>query len=405
MTKYRSWFPICLALSLCAAVCSAGCDDFDDDEAPDTNTTAQQKGDTTASDGRMDDATVELVTLTEPKEGAFTIDMPMGWENQATLVRIDNQPRSFATALHPGGDTLLFLSDPKMPTFIEPTLQMNANNPLTKMNPMVKYVSYQTAAPFFTSYLKKKFGDKPGFRITETAAKITETAANPVLMEKLREKAQEQGLQPKLSTTLIAFEYQDKGKPIHALVNGMTMRIGQIWVADLSGVSTVGNPRDYNDLVLRIASSHQVNQEWQARESERSTAEHQRRMAMIEANGKLMTMRHEQNMAWIRNSSARHQARMDAIHAAGDAQMANWQAQQNSQDIGHQRFLNTIKGEETVVGSGGNQYQVQSGAGRYYRNTNDNSYIGTHGTVEHGDLRSAWGLNPDDYEEVKIKRR
>jgi hypothetical protein len=53
---------------------------------------------------------------------------------------------------------------------------------------------------------------------------------------------------------------------------------------------------------------------------------------------------------------------------------------------------------------GGVPSQVEAGQDQYFRNKSDNTYIGTDSTKELEDLRRIMGLNPDDYENVKIKR-
>src|SRR5689334_21768594 len=128
-------------------------------------------------------------------------------------------------------------------------------------------------------------------------------------------------------------------------------------------------------------------------------------------------------MAWIQQSAHSHQARMDAIHAAGEAQLQGWYAQQAAGDathqrfmntlreqsptfpgaggsggdaeFGHRRFLNSITEQETVVGPDGTTYQVEAGYERYYRHRHDNTYVGADRNTEREDLRARFGLNPD----------
>ena len=127
-------------------------------------------------------------------------------------------------------------------------------------------------------------------------------------------------------------------------------------------------------------------------------------MALIQAGTAAMTQRHEANMAAIQASGARHQQRMAALQASGDARVNAWKQQQAQSDASHERFLNYIKGENTVVNGSGVTSQVEAGQDRYFRNKTNNTSIGTDSTKELEDLRKIMGLNPDDYENVKIKR-
>jgi hypothetical protein len=57
-----------------------------------------------------------------------------------------------------------------------------------------------------------------------------------------------------------------------------------------------------------------------------------------------------------------------------------------------------------VVDPGGQTYQVGTWQDCYYVDKTDNTYIGTDSTVERDDLRSRFGVNPDSYEETRIRK-
>lgn len=71
-----------------------------------------------------------------------------------------------------------------------------------------------------------------------------------------------------------------------------------------------------------------------------------------------------------------------------------------SNDDPHRRFLNMIAEERTVVDAEGQTHQIAAGYDRYFRRRSDGMWIGTHGDR---DLRGVSGINPDDFEEMKIK--
>jgi hypothetical protein len=323
--------------------------------------------------------------------------MPQGWKNRGAVVPVYDQKRPIVTAVAPDGNTFLFLGDPQMPAFTIPTPQMNPDSDFGRLFPTTRFANYTPAKEYFTDYLQKKFGKLADFRIVGTAP-------NPAVQKAGEEGARMRGMDAKITACLIAFDYRDNGKLIRSLINGMTMQVGGIWVADISGVSSTDDPTKYNAVVLRMSRSYKTNPEWQARQQQLSRERHEATMAMIAANTAAMTRRHEANMAAIQASAARHQAHMASLQAAGDARVNAWKQQQAQSDASHERFLNYIKGENTVVNSTGSTFQVESGQDRYFRNKSDNTYIGTDGTKELEDLRKIWGLNPDDYENVKVKR-
>ena len=53
-----------------------------------------------------------------------------------------------------------------------------------------------------------------------------------------------------------------------------------------------------------------------------------------------------------------------------------------------------------MIDGEGNTYQVADGYDRYFRRRTDDTWIGTR---SHRDLSGLSGVNPDEYEEVKIK--
>ena len=110
---------------------------------------------------------------------------------------------------------------------------------------------------------------------------------------------------------------------------------------------------------------------------------------------------HRNNMATLHGMAASHQLRMDAIHATGDASMAAYQQHDIASDNNQRGFLNYLTDEHTVATSDGQTFQVDNRYDRYFINKNDNSYIGMKGAA---DLSNFQGINPNDYEEAKIKR-
>jgi hypothetical protein len=126
-------------------------------------------------------------------------------------------------------------------------------------------------------------------------------------------------------------------------------------------------------------------------------------MAQIQRFGQMMTEQHNQNMAWIQQSAQRHQQRMQAIQAQGDASTRAFNDRMASMDSSHRGFLNYINDENTVVGSSGKVLQVDNGYQRYFVHKTNNTYVGGDITMDLDKLRK-FNLNPDDYEEVKVKK-
>lgn len=350
--------------------------------------------------------TIEMVTMVDPNENSFSLQMPKGWRNQAFLVRNQGMERRVVQAVSPDGGTTIFMGDPNMPNFQEPTPFMDFNNPLLHMNPMSRVHPYVPAEPFFMDYVRGRYGMAPGFRITGSSP-------NPTIEQSVYAEMQRAGMHCLVTAVTIAFEYIDNGRPVRALLFGSTTKFDNLWIVDVGGIATAGDPNRYTDLYFHMGRTMQTNPQWRQQQN----MLHQQRMGQIRADGQ----------AWMNVMQQGHQQRMDNIQQAGEANTRQWQERQAANDIAHQqfidyinsptagvnptaqddfshrRFLNYINEENTVVDSSGNTYQVDGSHERYYVNKNNNTYIGTDSTTEREDLRKR-GVNPDDYEEVRIRR-
>ncbi|WP_224250168.1 hypothetical protein [Hyalangium gracile] len=336
---------------------------------------------------------------------AFTLSMPRGWRNRAWLHQGGPIPHQLATAQSPGGETALFLGDPTIPQFIDPSgVTMFGPPPGMVVQP------YTSIEHFLPGYAQHRFGGLPGFR---PGAMVP----SPELFRLASESAQRAGAaQAWITAGRLSFSFDEGPRRVQALVFGVCTGVAPLWFAEVHGVSTVGNPEDFAPALLEMVASRRATpamQQRQMQERARSAAQHQANMALIEQGTANLRANHQQNMANLRGMAASHQAHMASLHASHDAHNAAWQSQQAAQSAAHQsymqasasddshrRFVNAIAEERTVVDGAGNTYQVADGYDRYFRRRSDGAWIGTR---DHRDLSGIPGVNPDDYDEVKIK--
>lgn len=351
---------------------------------------------------------IDTVTVADPNENAFTIQMPRGWNNQAFLMRTPDSYRSLVVAQSPDGNTTLFIGDPHLPQFVEPTPDLYPGSFMAQyLPPHIRLQSFVPAEPFFVNDLRQRYGQVPGFRIIEVAP-------SPALEQKVRAETQKQGINAPVTTVRISFEYLQNGSPRHGILNGVTYSLGIVWVASVSGVMTTEDPVRWNAFLLKMESSQQTNPQWL---QQQQNLHHQTMASMEQQNRNIQAQTHLNTM--------NHQTRMNAIHQTGAASTQRWHEQQAQNDASHQsfmntmrernaptsdnlnsheRFLNVIKEENTVVDQSGTSYQVDGHHERYFVNTRDNTYIGTDSNTELNDLRTRMGIDPDGYEEAKIKK-
>ena len=338
---------------------------------------------------------MEWEVKTDPVEEAFTLEMPKGWKNDAYLKRKGILTVNIATAESPDGTAALFYNDPKMPSFVEP----HAAVPQNRDDPNIRIEPYRPAEKFLPEYVKTRFAKLTDF-------KVTGVSSEPELVEKNRESAQRAGaVLSQLHSARVDFEFTDGGKLRRGAVYGSTWGMGGIvWGASVAGIVGTGDPLAHKETLFHLIWSQKAQPEW--KEKERVAAanrqqQHEYVMAQIARGTQQLQINHQNNMATLNGMAVRHQARMDAIHAAGDASMATYRARDVASDNNQRGFLNYITEQNTVAGPSGRTFQVENKYERYYLNKNDNSYIGLKGGTSLNDLP---GINPGDYEEGSVLR-
>ncbi|HLP00328.1 MAG TPA: hypothetical protein VK171_17155 [Fimbriimonas sp.] len=374
--------------ALMLSMCMVGCDD--DDEEEETSSTNQTAS---AGGGGVSQSTSDTELIRDPVEDSFTVEAPKGWYNKAYSTRIFDIHRQVVTCVSPNSDTVIFLGDPNMPQYWDPAHANPVTYEWAKVNPMQKIEPYRPATEYFREYATKKFGKLGNFEISRTEMRED-------VMERMATKLAEKGIQTKtVEIVEVYFSYDDKGKKMSGLLSGSTIDYGQFWIAMVGGLSTAGKVEDYKPMMEKLSASLIVLPEWTAKQQ----AKHEEIMEQIRVATARQAQRHANNMNWIQDSAQRHQKRMQAIWAQGDASMNAYYKRSAASDLQHQNFLNTINEESTVVNSSGQAFQVDNKYDRYYINKNDPSkYVGGDIRLDHDKL-GALGVNPNDYEEVKIR--
>lgn len=333
----------------------------------------------------------EMVEIRDPVEDCFTVSVPKGWHNRAYSARAYDVHREVVTSVSPNSDTVLFLGDPSIPQYWNPSQANPMTYEFARVNPMMKIEPPQAAEQYFSAYTRRKFGKLQNFKL----GTITE---NVKTVQSMQAMLQKNGIQGHVSAVDVPFTYQDKSTKMSAHLVGISIDFGGFWIVDVSGVSTAGKASDFLPMLSTMAKSKKTNPQWTAKQQ----ALHQQRMDQIRAHGEMMNAQHQRNMEWIQASATRHQQRMQAIWASNDASMKSYYERSASSDLQHQRFLNYINDENTVVGSGGKTWQVDSSYQRYFVHKRNNTYLAGDIRFDADEIRRR-GLNPDDYEEVKIR--
>ncbi|MDX1909778.1 MAG: hypothetical protein SF053_22260 [Bacteroidia bacterium] len=315
---------------------------------------------------------VSLVEITEPREAAFTVQLPKDWDIQLALVRPHEQTRSIGFAKSPDGRDCVFFGDTRLPMCYIPAPHMGMPAGMNMGSPLLLVTPFVAADRYFQQYVKDRYGRLPGFRITGITP-------NPEHQQLVEAAARRNGIQAQITTARVSFEFEEGGERAYAQVNGTTFQIQQVWMSDVYGFITLGDTTQMSRLTGQIVSTLKPNPRWQEQENLR----HQQKMAAMQAQTRqiqeqtrLNTLAHQQRMQQMHQNFNAHQQRMQDLQASHDAHNQAWAAQQGLQDRQHERFIDYIREEETVT-NGQQTGKVESGYSQYYVNPQTGAYIGT----------------------------
>ncbi|CAN5754381.1 hypothetical protein BH10ACT1_BH10ACT1_13650 [soil metagenome] len=359
-----------------------------------TTTEMEGKGDDIPEDEPASGPTEQFTTVHDPVHDAFSVGVPEGW---ASLVysSVEGQvTHEVVNTVSPDGKTILFIGDPKIPSYWNPATANPVTVSFTEKLDFMELKSYVPAPEYMPAYVEQKFSKLPGFEISET---IEDPAAEANLTQAFVDR----GITPpNVHVADVHFGYQDEeGEQINALVVGTTMDSGDFWQASVLGLSTTASTDEYRPMLAAMTHTQQSNPAWTAQQD----ARHQQVLADIDRRTAEMTSQHEANMAAIQSSAQRHQQKMEGLWAANDASVANFYDRMDAGDATQRGFLNYINDENTVASTSGQQFQVDDSYDRYWLNPATGAYAG--GDINFGDTQlRELGLNPSDYEEVQVIR-
>lgn len=347
-------------------------------------------------DPELSPPTTAVVSMTDPVAQSFSVDVPEGWDSVAYSTGTYDDHREAVVSVSPDGNTVLFIGDPKLPAYYDPDHPDNAQQwfrDWIDQSDVADWAAYTHAVDWTQEWVLRKFGELDGFLLLDTVD-------DPAEAQKIVDAVQQAtGASVQATVARTSFTYETESGIVSAKVTGSTMNSGSAWFADVQGLSTLGEVADYEPMLGAMARSKKTDPNWTARRDEVWAQQR----AQSEAFTQQLIANHNANMAWIQNSAAAHQSRMEAIWAAGDASMQNYYDRMDSMDGNQRSFLNYISEENTVAGPTGQTWQVATGQTNYYVNPTNGQYVAGDINFDESDLREM-GLNPNDFELTQIVR-
>lgn len=353
------------------------------------------RGDLIPDEPELSPPTMETVTMVDPVAQSFSIEAPAGWDTTLYSTGMFSDHRQVVLSVSPDGRTVLFTGEPYSPDYWVPNAPGNQTDAVRNwvaQGSLAQWREYTHATTWLEEWALGKFGGLEGFVLLgtmddpDTAAEVSNAFA-------------QQGMQVTVTAARTTFLYDTAEGISSGLAEAVTYGTDQTWGIVVKGLSTLGDPADYEPMLDAMSASQQTSPEWQSRQNQFW----QQMQAQSEAFTRQLIDNHNANMAWIRNSAAAHQSRMQSIWAANDASMNSFYSRMESMDNNQRSFLNYIQGEHTVQNSAGQTFQVVQGPEVYYVNPGTGQSLGGNAAFSEQDL-IAMGLNPSDWTLTQIIR-
>lgn len=298
-----------------------------------------------------------FVRMTDPKENAFSVMMPKGWQAQVSLERPqEDAVRPCGMAMSPDGASRIFFGDPSLPTFLTPNSQVAA---IAQMSKMYAVSNLMTAEQFARDYIQRVYGQ-------QSRPQISQVRPDQELLQIMRSRVAASGFNPQIDVAVATFTFNYQGTQVKGELNTIVASMQDFWVADVAGfTSTANNVSNLSGMLRTVVRSYETNPQWQQQQ--------QQKAQQTAANSQAA---HQQRMQNMQNNFNAHQQRMKSNQQAFDAHNQSWNQQQQINDQSHQNFTNYIKDENTIT-NGGYESQVQSGYNYYWVDQTSGQYIGT----------------------------
>jgi hypothetical protein len=327
---------------------------------------------------------ITFTTWTEPREGAYSMSVPQGWQAVGGMYRLSaTDVRSGLTLASPDGQIRVILGDSNLGTFIEPN-QMMAYAGLREG---MYYQLGDGSKLLIQRYLDGQQGAR---KYAETlvskecsGVQITANDARPDVAAKFGPLARSEGMpNTQLTGGDVTFTCTIDGTVVHGTIVAATVKpfpgkSGLWYVYRLYGyLAAPGREQDAQRVVDEAVQSVRISPEWQARQQQIANA------AVAADNARSQQIQ-QQAMQAIQEDQRK----------TSDIIMKGWEQRSKTYDEISRRRENAILGTVDVVDpQSGQQYKVQ--------NYSDYHWMNNQGTIAGNNTGSAPG--PDWRELVTL---
>lgn len=281
------------------------------------------------------------VRFVEPTEGAFSLVVPGGWRAEGGVARGASEPRPWYRVVSPGGGAELRGSDPRVPSFLDPSFGMMG---MAVPTPGLVQRPYTPPVPFAAEYARLLARESGAREFELTGRRDVESILRDDPRPEARSRVH-QMLQNGAEMAGVTFECPDRG--LSGLVDVVTLRtampLGLWWSPILTAL--VGPTEAWPHVkatLLHIARSYATLPAWQQTQSLVQQAQHQMAMDTIATGTRVMNIHARSGMDAI--AAHGHRAHLAAQTAAemSAMQSQSWREAQASDDERQRRAVNAI---------------------------------------------------------------
>jgi len=318
-------------------------------------------------------APIQYTKFVDPKEGAFSLDVPAGWSVEGGMERpmsVDLRP--WVKAVAPGQKMMIFIGDASIkPRYLpSKTLSWTGFHPGSDYSPgnglQTKVLYYQKADKFIQDYARSRLGKQCDTLELETIKHLPDLAlaingtAGVVASDAATAK----------------YNFSSKGVQGVAYFLAATKAGKEMWWVSLcSGLLADGScEKQALEVFTRMYQSWEFNPQWNQAQGRENVRFAQSAIARDRAIRAQLTRDFNARMAAM---DARHNAYMDRMRSM-DASHERYMNSMRSSDRAHSDFINYIRDEDTLMDPGtGTQYQVEFGPKYHWVNDTGNTVLST----------------------------
>jgi hypothetical protein len=207
-------------------------------------------------------------TFVDPNEGAFQVQMPVGWKDADGLKRYDAlQYRAWATAVSPDGASILVIGDPDEPSYATPMMGFAPGSVYNATGTYYLVEPLQSAQQYAVTWGTRKL------QSLCAAVKVTSSRARPDIAQQLGSVATTPGMSETYGDATFSCRRNGMQMSAYALLGVVVLRTSTataLWYANsmVSFIAPAPVAAAAANVLAQMVKSFTISPQWLARQSQ-----------------------------------------------------------------------------------------------------------------------------------------